>query len=70
MTCSGVEPPANAAAVVIGSPLQSNGNGCLAIHDPANQDANVTTDAIVAYALEAVNNSAVAAVARIKVEVA
>jgi hypothetical protein len=52
--------PANAAAVVIGDFLQSNGNGAL---------KKLASGVAIAVALEAVDNSGGATPARIKVEV-
>lgn len=71
---------ASATAITKGAPLESAGDGTLRLHTPPSQavdeggSATYTIsqkhDAIVAYALEAVDNSAGATEARIKVEVA
>ncbi|MDD5720552.1 MAG: hypothetical protein PHQ53_12790 [Candidatus Krumholzibacteria bacterium] len=62
--------PAAAPAIVIGDIVGSNGDGCLKKIAAADQDANVTVESIVGYSLEAVDNSAGGAVARLKIEVA
>jgi len=70
--------PASATAVTVGMPLCSNGDGCLKKHVADTVDTTLTDttdqtiygDQIVAYALEAVDNSSGAAVARIQVEIA
>jgi hypothetical protein len=65
--------PANATAVVEGSALVSNGDGTLKLHvaqaiDQAGTGSvNIIDNAIVAYAAEAVNNSAGATVVRVRV---
>lgn len=71
---------ANASAITIGDPLESAGDGTLRKHTPPSQAVNEAgsatytiapkTQAIVAYALQTIDNSAVAATARIRVEIA
>lgn len=64
---------AAATAITKGAPLESNGTGTLRLHTPANttdSDVDIKVGAIVAYALEAVDNSGGGAAVRIKVEVA
>lgn len=67
---------AMASAIVVGDPLESAGDGTLRKHTPQAVDEggaatyNVIADSVVAYAQEAVDNSAASAVARIRVEVA
>lgn len=60
--------PANAAAVVIGDELVSNGDGTLK-KITAAVVATTNLRRVVAKALEAIDNSAVGAVARIRVEI-
>jgi glycerol kinase len=72
--------PAGAVAIAKGDPLESNGDGTLRKHVAPSQAVNeggtatytITqkVDGIVAYALEAVDNSAGASAVRISVEVA
>lgn len=71
---------ANGVAIVIGDALESAGDGTLQKHTPPSQAVDEggaatytiapKTKAIVAYAIEAVDNSAVASASRIKIEVA
>lgn len=60
--------PAAAAAITIGTALESAGDGTLVAVGTAT--ATGDTDIVVGYALEAVDNSGGASAARIKVEVA
>lgn len=64
--------PAAAAAVTVGAPLESNGDGTLKLHTPPSDAAGTTIkhESVVAFALEAVDNSAGGTPVRIKVEVA
>ena len=57
--------PANAAAIVAGDDLASNGDGTLKKNIPGSQGTNITC--IVAKAAEAVNNSAGSTTVRIRV---
>ncbi|HZR80352.1 MAG TPA: hypothetical protein VFD92_04570 [Candidatus Binatia bacterium] len=66
---------ANAAAVAIGDALESNGNGKLRKHTPqaVNEGGaasyTIYAEAIVGYALEAIDNSANGSPVRIRVEI-
>jgi len=62
--------PAGAAAIVAGNALESNGDGTLCLSAVAEATVNTERDGIVAYAMEAVDNSGGAAPVRIRVEVA
>lgn len=64
--------PAGAAAVAVGDPLESNGDGTLKLHTLPSDAAGTTIkhESVVAYALEAVDNSAGGSPVRIQVEVA
>ena len=59
---------ANAAAIIIGSYLESAGDGTLRITTAAAATANTARAGIIAKAIEAVDNSAGGTIARIKVE--
>ena len=61
---------ASATAVVKGAPLQSAGDGTLRVLATDAATSQSERNGIVAYALEAVDNSAGGSLARIKVRVA
>jgi len=61
---------ANAAAIVKGDPLESDGDGTLRVQTTAAATADTERDSVVGYALEAVDNSAGGTTVRIKVRVA
>lgn len=63
---------AGAAAIAKGDPLESAGDGTVKLHSPPSDAAGTTIkhDAIVGYAMEAVDNSGGSEAVRIAIEVA